>query len=305
MNVMTFVAIVAVLLHLLVCLILWLLIRFDVLEVKGTFLPFMLLVPVWGPLCTVLLHTRNTVLGKRLATPTLERMRVEDQERRSVLVEDRGTIADTVPLEEALIVDTPQQKRSLMLSILNENPSRYISLLQQARLNEDAEVVHYAATAMAQISTKEDMRLRQLERAYEANPASDTALDEYCDCVGEYLASGLVQGHARQMQRQKYAELLALRLQRHFDSDVARTLARVRIDLGDDDGAQSVIDMLLARDPESGDAWLLRLSLEASRQDGAAVAAVVDEIRRRHVYLGAEGRQTLRFWTDDGAGEAA
>ena len=305
MNVMTIVAIVAVLLHLLVCLILWLLIRFDVLEVRGTFLPFMLLVPVWGPLCTVLLHTRNTVLGKRLATPTLERMRVEDQERRSVLVEDRGTIADTVPLEEALIVDTPQQKRSLMLSILNENPSRYIGLLQQARLNEDAEVVHYAATAMAQISTKEDMRLRQLERAYAANPVSDTALDEYCDCVGEYLASGLVQGHARQMQRQKYAELLALRLQRHFDSDAARTLARVRIDLGDDDGAQSVIDTLLARDPESGDDWLLRLSLEASRQDGAAVAAVVGEIRRRHVYLGAEGRQILRFWTEDGDGETA
>lgn len=302
---MTIVGIVVVLLHLLVCLVLWLLIRLDVLEVRGTFLPFMVLVPVWGPLCTVLLHTRNTMLGKRLATPTLERMRVEDQERRSVLVEDRSAIADTVPLEEALIVDTPQQKRSLMLSILNENPSRYIGLLQQARLNEDAEVVHYAATAMAQISTKEDMRLRRLERAYAANPASDTALDEYCDCVGEYLASGLIQGHARQMQRQRYAELLALRLERHFDSNVARSLARVRIDLGDDGGARSVIDELLARDPESGDAWLLRLSLEASRQDGAAVAAVVDEIRRRHVYLGADGRQTLRFWTEDEDSEAA
>lgn len=305
MTIMTIVAIIAVLLHLLVCLILWLLIRFDVLEVKGTFLPFMLLVPLWGPLCTVLLHTRNTVFGKRLAAPTLERMRVEDQERRSVLVEDRSTIADTVPLEEALIVDTPKQKRSLMLSILNENPSRYIGLLQQARLNEDAEVVHYAATAMAQISKKEDMRLRQLERAYEADPTSDTALAEYCDYVGEYLASGLVQGHARQIQRQKYAELLDLRLNRRFDDGVARALAQVRIDLGDEAGARSVIDELLSRDPESGDAWLLRLSLEAARQDGKAVAAVVDEIRHRHVYLGAEGRQALRFWTDAGAGEAA
>jgi hypothetical protein len=49
--------------HLAVCGGLWLLARTRALEVEGYFIPVMLLVPLWGPLCVLLLHTSNRLTG--------------------------------------------------------------------------------------------------------------------------------------------------------------------------------------------------------------------------------------------------
>ena len=106
-------------------------------------------------------------------------------------MDDRTDYANTVPLEEALIVDNPRQRRNLMLSILNENPGQYANLLSQARLNEDVEVVHYAAMAMAQISAKEDIALQQRMEEYERNRDSDEALDRYREALEHYLNRGM------------------------------------------------------------------------------------------------------------------
>ena len=49
--------------HLAVCGGIWLLAWAKVLEVEGYFAPVMLLVPLWGPLCVLLLHTSNRLTG--------------------------------------------------------------------------------------------------------------------------------------------------------------------------------------------------------------------------------------------------
>ena len=79
----------------------------------------------------------------------MEKLRVDDELHRSIRVEDRAGTAATVPLEEAPILDTAEQRRKPILSVLTEDPVQYYDLLQQARMNDDSEVVHYAATAMA------------------------------------------------------------------------------------------------------------------------------------------------------------
>lgn len=157
----TVVTMLLIVIHVLVCVLMCVLSRVGVLRVEGRLLPFILLVPLWGPLCVLMLHTRTLMRAGEHTAPGLEQMRVDDEERRSILVEERADFANTVPLEEALIVNDSSQRRSLVMSILNDNPSRYIDVLSQARLNEDVEVVHYAATALAQISAKEDLALQR------------------------------------------------------------------------------------------------------------------------------------------------
>lgn len=141
----TVVTMLLIVIHVLVCVLMCVLSRFGVLRVEGRLLPFMLLVPLWGPLCVLLLHVGTLIRAGEHTAPGLEQMRVDDEERRSILVEERTDFVNTVPLEEALIVNDSRQRRSLVMSILNDNPSRYIDVLSQARLNEDVEVVHYAA----------------------------------------------------------------------------------------------------------------------------------------------------------------
>ena len=171
----TIAALIIIAVHLLVCMTLCLLHHVGVLKVDGLLLPFMALIPLWGPLSVALMHSRAVLRGGRRIPAGLQELKVEDQEQRNILVDDRTDYANTVPLEEALIVDNPRQRRNLMLSILNENPGQYANLLSQARLNEDVEVVHYAATAMAQISAKEDIALQQRMEEYERNRDSDAS----------------------------------------------------------------------------------------------------------------------------------
>ena len=182
----TVVTMLLIVIHVLVCVLMCVLSRFGVLRVEGRLLPFMLLVPLWGPLCVLLLHVRTLIRAGEHTAPDLEQMRVDDEERRSILVEERTDFVNTVPLEEALIVNDSSQRRSLVMSILNDNPSHYIDVLSQARLNEDVEVVHYAATAMAQISAKEDLALQRCRNDYLQHRNSETMLEHYCDALYQF-----------------------------------------------------------------------------------------------------------------------
>ena len=164
------VAAVLLLIHALVCLMLWTLMKLGLLPVRGHMLAVIVLVPLWGPLLVVLLSVRSAVFGEVLKESALESLRFNDDLHRSILVHDRDADAGVVPLEEALIANDPAYRRRLMLSMLTEEPDAYLAQLQAAKLNDDVEVAHYAATAVAQISKESDLKLQQLERAFKTDP---------------------------------------------------------------------------------------------------------------------------------------
>ena len=140
------------------------LMKLGLLPVRGHMLAVMVLVPLWGPLLVVLLSVRSAVFGDDLKDATLEALRINDDMHRSMLVQGREGDDGVVPLEEALIVNDPGDRRRLMLSMLTEDPDAYLAQLQAAKLNDDVEVAHYAATVG---SFKEsDLKLQQLERAF-------------------------------------------------------------------------------------------------------------------------------------------
>lgn len=103
----TIAALIIIAVHLLVCMTLCLLHHVGVLKVDGLLLPFMALIPLWGPLSVALMHSRAVLRGGRRIPAGLQELKVEDQEQRNILVDDRTDYANTVPLEEALIVDNP------------------------------------------------------------------------------------------------------------------------------------------------------------------------------------------------------
>lgn len=299
MDVTFFVALTCIIVHLVICATLCLLHHAGILKVEGHLLPFMVMVPLWGPLSVLLMHSRAVLRAGRRMPIGLQEMKIEDSERQGILVDDRTDFTNTVPLEEALIVNNPRQRRSLILSILNEDPGRYADLLSQARLNEDVEVVHYAATAMAQISAKEDIALQQRMEEYERNRDSDEALDRYREAFEHYLKSSMEQGYSRTLQMRRYADLLAERLKRHNDYRTVCSLAKTQMDLGSFDAASRTIEAALSAWPRQGDVWLMKLRLEAARHDGEAVQRTVRHIKDDHIYLGGRGHDILRFWLGD------
>lgn len=292
------IAAVLLLIHMLVCLVLWTLIKLGMLQVRGHMLPAMVLVPLWGPLLLVLC-ARGEAFGDALEDGTLESLRLNDEIRRGMQVQVREGDAGVVPLEEALIVNDSSDRRRLMLSMLTEDPDAYLAQLQSAKLNDDVEVAHYAATAVAQISKESDLKLQQLERAFKTDPSTEN-LGAYCDYLGEYLASGLAEGRVAQIQRQQYARLLARRCERQDGAALRIRYATALADVGKLDEAEAVIMQLVAEVPDEQEAWMLCLRLAVMRCDGEAVQQVIDAIDNQHVYLSAENREKLAFWRDGG-----
>ena len=292
------IAAVLLLIHMLVCLVLSTLVKLGMLPVRGHMLPAMVLVPLWGPLLLVLC-ARGEAFGDALEDGTLESLRLNDEIRRGMQVQVREGDAGVVPLEEALIVNDPSDRRRLMLSMLTEDPDAYLAQLQAAKLNDDVEVAHYAATAVAQISKESDLKLQQLERAFKTDPSTEN-LDAYCDYLGEYLASGLAEGRVAQIQRQQYARLLARRCEREDGTALRIRYATALADAGELDEAEAVIAQLVAEVPDDQEAWMLCLRLAVTRRDGEAVQQVIDAIDNQHVYLSAENREKLAFWRDGG-----
>ena len=291
------VAAVLLLIHALVCLMLWTLMKLGLLPVRGHMLGVIVLVPLWGPLLVVLLSVRSAVFGEGLKESALESLRFNDDLHRSILVHDRDADAGVVPLEEALIVNDPADRRRLMLSMLTEDPDAYLAQLQAAKLNDDVEVAHYAATAVAQISKESDLKLQQLERAFKTDPSSHN-LDAYCDFLGAYLDSGLAEGRVAQIQRQQYARLLARRCEREEGPALRIRYATALADAGEIDKAEDVASQLVIDASDEQDVWMLCLRLAVIRRDGQAVRRVIDAIDKQHVYLNAENRERLEFWRE-------
>lgn len=288
---------VLLLIHVLVCLVLWTLMKLGLLPVRGHMLAVMVLVPLWGPLLVVLLIARSAVFGDDLKDATLEALRINDDMHRSMLVQGREGDDGVVPLEEALIVNDPGDRRRLMLSMLTEDPDAYLAQLQAAKLNDDVEVAHYAATAVAQISKESDLKLQQLERAFKTDPSAQN-LNAYCDYLGTYLASGLAEGRVAQIQRQQYARLLARRCEREDGLALRVRYATALADAGEVDEAEDVAERLVADAPDEQDVWMLCLRLAVLRRDGEMVRRVIDAVDKQHVYLSAENREKLAFWRE-------
>lgn len=285
--------------HLAVCGGIWLLARTRVLEVEGYFAPVMLLVPLWGPLCVLLLHTSNCLTGGCLREQTLEKLHINEEIHKSILVADDEGEDTVVPLEEALLVDSPAQKRKLILSVLTDDPAGYYDLLQQARMDNDSEVVHYASTALSQITKEADLKLQKLEQRYAAAPDDAAVLEEYCDYLESYLKDGFVQGRAAEIQSHQLEQLLKKRLE---NLDGRRScmlecrLAEVQLSLAEYDRAEKTLEELTARWPQREASWVLRLRLAAALRDGAAIQKTLRQIEEKEVYLSAKGREIVRFW---------
>lgn len=204
-------------------------------------------------------------MSRREKTPfRMEPFRVDDELHRSIRVENREDAASTVPLEEALLLDSAEQRRKLILSVLTDDPVQYYDLLEQARLNDDSEVVHYAATAMAQISKQAD---------------------------------------AAQLQRQQLERLLKMQLAdqpKEEQYGLGCRLAKVQLELAEYAAAEQTLAELTARWPVRETPWLLRLRSAAARKDGAELARWLAEMERVQVYLSAAGRREVDFWKGGG-----
>ena len=124
------------LIHLAICLLIFILMKLGMLKVDSLMMIIVLCIPFWGALCAVII-TLMIRLGKDgTKTGDLELMRSNLLDQ-SLLPRQEAESDNIVPLEDALIMNDPTVRRSVMMDVLMTDVKKYIPVINQARMNDD------------------------------------------------------------------------------------------------------------------------------------------------------------------------
>lgn len=287
--------------HLILSAVLYLLMRWKRFKVRPIIMPLVVMVPIFGPICTLLIHLEG-MSYKEHQPLELEKMQLNEEMYKSIFVGEMGETDRVVPLDEALLMDDAKERRRLIMDILEDGPAQYVELLDRAKLNDDPEVTHHATTALVELVKEYDLRLQKLEQAYSRAPESRNVLEAYCEFLHEYIGTGLIKGQMGRMQRQQYAQLLLKLMNqpgepvlRHYQEYIQNAMS-----LQDFNEVQRMLGQMLDRWPDREEPWMLRLQFSVLLRHGEALKDTLKQIRERGIYLSSPNRAIVEFWEESG-----
>lgn len=249
-----------ILLHIVCCVLVWLGIKTHLLKVKKYLMALVIFVPFWGTVCVLLLH---------LQTLTRRDNRIE-----------------------------PGVRRELIMDVLNDDPEEYMDLLKQARMNEDVEVVHYAITAMVELSKEYDFRLQKMEKLYAASPDDPEILEQYCDFMEEYLNQGILEAQMEREQRERYIRLLRQKLKVKTTLSTCVRLFQNLMKTGDYVQAEEILGLMDQKWHRKEEFWILKIRYLAERKKGAELQQCLRQMKEEQIYLSSKSKEVLAFWLD-------
>lgn len=288
---------ILLILHVLACLAVYLCYRNHVLKLDKISMPVVILIPLWGVLCVILLNIGVITVSKRKKEFGIEKMQVNEEIYKNIFLNTSRKEKEVVPLEEALIINTPSQRRKLIMDMLYDNPEDYIELFYEARLNDDVEVVHYATTAMTELSKEYDIEIQKMEHDYAKNPDDEKVLNAYCELLEKYLSLGLAQGQSLLMQRNQYEQLLEKRVELHMNKTDLIHMAENEMELQDYGKAARTIQIMEEKWPDEEKVWLLKLKYFALQKAGTKIQKLLAEIKEKQIYISKSGQEKIEFWS--------
>ncbi len=287
--------IIAAAVHLIVCLLVFIGIKARILSVHKYMFFVALLVPLWGVLIVLILHFQIAFDATDSAEIGVEKLKLESELYKSVTVDEKK--ADTaIPIEEALLINSARERRSIIMDVLNDNPSDYVEFLQKAGNNDDTEVVHYAVTAMVEISKENDYMLQKLDAEHNADPDDMEILSRYIDFLWSCLSQNLMQGQVEVMNRELFYQLMSKKIAVDGDiSDYSRLIEN-ELKRKNYDSAGELVGAMKEKWPESEEYILLKIQYLASLGKGSEIKDFVKETENGHIYLSSKAKEALAFW---------
>lgn len=289
---------VLLVLHILCCVAAFLLIQSRILRVHRYMFFVVLFLPFWGALTVLVLHFQFGIKEDGMKQIGVEKMQLDNEIFRSVTVENKHIADMVVPLEEALIINSPTERRELIMDILNDNPKEYIEFLQKAGNNEDTEVVHYAVTAMVEISKENDYKLQQYERMYGMEPDNFEVLAEYSDFLWRCLEQNLMQGRAETVNRLLFNELMQKKIAVKAECEDYLRVAKNNLKMQNYTATGEAIAKLNEKWQDEEEVVLLKLQYYAALGKADAIKTMLKDMDSRKTFLSAKVREAIAFWGD-------
>lgn len=281
--------------HLAVSLLVYLGIESRKLKVHRYMFFVVLCLPIWGLLIVLVLHFQIWFEADDSIDVGVEKLKMESELYKSLTIEEKKG-QNIIPIEEALLINSPRERRELIMDVLNDNPKEYVEFLQKAGNNEDTEVVHYAVTAMVEISKENDYLLQEFERQYVIEPDNPVLLEKYCDFLWSCLVQNLMQGQVEMLNRELFSTLLQKKIAvRENITDYVRLieneLKRKNYTL-----ANEYLRQMNTAYPKREEYYLLRVQYLAALGRGEDIKKLLTEIAENQVFLSSKSKEVLAFW---------
>lgn len=183
---------IIILVHLVAVLLIFVLIFFKRLKVDKLMAFNIIFLPILGEVLIVIEHVRQVRGTQAKKISELEAMKEVDDDYTNIQLASKEDNM-VVPIEDALILNDSAVRRSLIMDVLMQDTKQYTGVINQARLNDDVEVVHYAITAMVELSDEYESKSKLLRGKIEAEPDRSDYKDEYIDFLEEYIHSGVAE----------------------------------------------------------------------------------------------------------------
>lgn len=285
-----------IVIHLLVCGLLFLGIHSGILKVHNYMFFVALLLPFWGEVVVLLLHLQIVLKKDGKAEIGVDKFKVKSELYKSISIDSGTNTQRTVPMEDALLINNSAERRALILDVLNDNPKDYIEFLQKAGDNDDTEVVHYAVTAMVELSKENDALLHMLEKRYEAEPENPEILEEYTDLLWECLSMNMMQGQVEKMNRELFSSLMLKKIAKGGSvEDYVRSVTNDLIQKNYRN-ASFVLERMEEQYPAQEDYFLLKIQYLAALKRSEDIQKLLAEVKEKQIYFSAKGKEAIAFW---------
>ena len=290
--------IVLLTIHILLCVFSFLGIRTGFFKVHKYMFFVVLCLPFWGFASLLFLHFEVLFKRDNSIEVGVEKMKLDSILYKGISVEENKNDDSLVAIEEALIINSPRERREIIMDVLNDNPKEYVEFLQKAGNNEDAEVVHYAVTAMVEISKENDEILQRLGNDYKQNPDNFEVLSRYSDFLWTVLDQNLMSGQVEIMNRNLYSQLVSKKLKkdenpedyiRYFENEFAL------------ENYKTAGDILAKADERYGDLEefiLLKLKYYAALKKADKIKELIADIQSRKMFVSRKVKEAIAFWKD-------
>lgn len=289
--------IVLLVIHLIICSVIFIMMKKKKLRTRHTVFPAVVLLPVCGYMLLFVdewqaRHDKRTLRD----VEDYGKAEVDDVWRREVVTGREDEFI--VPLEEAMTVNSPIVSRKLMMKLLHTNPEQYVELLKRVTMSDDVELTHYATTSMMEIQSGYEERIGKLLEETKQNPDDAYALVRCKNELKAYIDSGFITDTVLTQYRLRLKEVLEkLCVMQPESARYEFEYIENSIMLGMTEGLDKRLAALEKKYPQDIRVYCLYVQYYYSINNGEKIKDVLQEIKDKNVYLDSSARQWLDVWS--------
>ena len=269
------------------------------LKVDRTSVVLLFLLPGFGEILVCLAsarHTRGTA-GRKAE----EINRRKDYRENSASGFFDMDLRDTaIPLEDALIINNGAERQRILRDAVLAGTNGQSAFLQQAKRDQNPEIVHFATTAMAHADSEYEKRLSSLEEKLKENPENLETLDTLIDHLWEYLKNPSEDEAIRSLRQKRYIEVLKERVSLHPAPEFLTKLASAYIDSDRYQEAEEALNLEDSLFPNDPDTWITRFSLYYKQGDREEMNHMIETYKAGQQLRSSRIDRIISFWTGRG-----